>query len=451
MNRRRALDDISRGLDGRRLVWFGTRGEDVEAIADLPELSASFSIIAPHHGRSMLDSVALEELTGVRVDLDMHDIDDEPPHAEAVDELRRRLLHTLSRRTALFTYRPSTLVSAVAFARRERCRYLGLFKDHQAAFEHKPWVETEVAQLGVAHIPWTYISDEEQLVTLQFLDEGPVMLRRSRSSGGVGLLRLDDGSLLAESWPQEDEAYVSVAPFIDAALPVNVSAVIWHDGITIHPASVQLIGIPSLTGRPFGYCGNDFGAVTDLEREQVEAIEAAVMRIGRWLGSHGYRGAFGVDFLVTPEGVPLFTEVNARFQGSTHASGQIAVASDESGLMLDHLAALLGLDAPSSRGLWEQAHDIARFAHFVVHWLGGTAERIDARPLVAALRAMPATRRIDIVTPNGLLTNPGATVARVTVQDRVTATGFDLASRWETVVRDAMATAVSTDLRGSPR
>lgn len=451
MNRRLAREDISRALDGRRLVWFGTRGEDIEAIADLPELSASYSIIAPHHGRSMLDSVALEELTGVRVDLDMHDIDEEPPHAEAVDELRRGLLRTLSRRTALFTYRPSTLVSAVAFARQERCRYLGLFKDHQAAFEHKPWVETHVAKLGIPHIPWTYVSDEEQLDTLRFLDAGPVMLRRSRLSGGVGLLRLDDGTRLAESWPEQDEAFVSVAPFIDAALPVNVSAVIWHDGITMHPASVQLIGIPSLTNRPFGYCGNDFGAITDLDREQVDAIEAAVRRIGGWLARHGYRGVFGADFLVTPEGVPLFTEVNARFQGSTHAAGQIAVASDESGLVLDHLAAFLDLDAPPSRSLWDQACDAGRIAHFVVHSLAAVPERIDVRPLVAALGAEPATSRIDLVTSQRLLTNPGATVVRVTVRDRITTTGFDLSERWDTLVRGAMTHTVPTEVRGSPR
>jgi hypothetical protein len=451
VTRETARRRISDALEGRRLIYFGTRGEDAEAIADLPELVASFGIIARHKKRSSITGVSLEQLTGVRVDLDAHDID-EDPHAEGIDELRRMLLRTLSRPTALFTYRPSTFVSAVTFARKDKCRYIGMFKDHQAAFEHKPWVETQVAALGIAHIPWTYVSDEEQLDTLRFLEEGPAMLRRSRTSGGVGLARLDEPGQLQRLWPEQDEAYVSVAPYIDAAMPINVAAVVWENDVTLHPASLQLIGVPSLTGRPFGYCGNDFGAIGDLERERVDEIEVAVRRIGRWLGTHGYRGAFGVDFLIDQRGVPLFTEVNARFQGSTHASCQISLEEGESCVMLDHLAALLGLEAPGSRPLWEQARNIGRFAHFVVHAPNPDPERLDVGSLVDTLHRETATSRIDIVARPDVVTHPGAAIARVTVRDRLTRTGFDLADPWDGLVRSAPARAVpQADMGGSGR
>ncbi|MDQ1710821.1 MAG: hypothetical protein QOE45_271 [Frankiaceae bacterium] len=434
MNRAELRRTISERLAGRQLVWFGTRGDDVEPAAELPELSASFSVIASYGGRPSVRSLALEDISATRVDLDAHDIDEEPRDGPA-GELRRAILRTLARPSVVFTYRPSRFLSAICFARQDRCEYLGLFKDHQTAFEHKPWVETEIGRLGVPHIPWTYVADEEQLETLPFLRSGPVMLRRSRTSGGTGLVRVDDEDQVRELWPEQDEAYVSVAPFIDGGVPVNVGAVAWHDGITVHPASVQLIGIPGCSTRPFGYCGNDFGAVAELSDDVLDGIEETTVVVGRWLRRHGYLGAYGVDCLVAG-GVPLFTEVNPRFQGSTHASCQLSVEAEESCLVLEHIAALMGMDAPRARPLREQARDAGELSHLVVHWTGAAPGSVDPAPLAERAVREPHACRIDVLTRPELCTLPGATVARITIRDRLTTTGFDLTPTWRGLVDD---------------
>ena len=134
-------------------------------------------------------------------------------------EFRRSLLHALSRPSAVITYRPSLMLSAVCFARQDTAEYLGMAKDHQSAFEHKPWVESAVRRLGVPGIGWRYVADEEQLTSLHLVDDGPVVLRRSRSSGGTGVFRVDDPNDVARLWPDENEAFVSVAPYIVAACP----------------------------------------------------------------------------------------------------------------------------------------------------------------------------------------------------------------------------------------
>lgn len=41
-----ALSGVRSALGGRKLVWFGIRGEDGEALLPLSELQASFSVIA---------------------------------------------------------------------------------------------------------------------------------------------------------------------------------------------------------------------------------------------------------------------------------------------------------------------------------------------------------------------------------------------------------------------
>lgn len=425
-------DEISSRLDGRRLIWFGTRGDDIESAAELEELHSVFSILSPHRRRHSLKSVSLEQLTGVRVDLDTYDLDDEP-NREAFAEFRQLALHAMSSRNAVFTYRPSVLVSSLAFSRRDRTLYLGLFKDFQSAFEHKPWVESSLAELGVAAIPWLYIANEEQVRCRTELDSGSVMLRRSRSTGGTGLYRVNTMAELRALWPEQHEAYVSVAPYLEGGLPINVSGVVWHNGVTLHPMSIQLIGIEGCTTRPFGFCGNDFASARDLDSDVIDAVQQATLTIGEWMGRHGYRGAFGVDFLLH-EGLPLFTEINPRFQGSTHLSCEIALDMDESCLVLDHLGAHLGMDAPKTLGL-RDFFATSDVSHLVQHWTGSAAMRLDGSASVDRLRSsgLPV-RRTDVIATVDSITDPGGTVARATFNGPITVTGFEL----NKAVRDAL-------------
>ena len=432
VNRTRLLRDLSSVLGATRLVWFGTRGEDVESVTELPQFAASYSITGAYGRRGSVEALALEDLTGIRVDLDAFELDDELA-TESVHELRRTLLRFLARPTTLFTYRPSTFISAICFARRDQCNYLGMFKDHQAAFEHKPWVESEVAQLGLPGIKWTYVADEEQLSTLRYLDKGPVILRRSRSSGGTGVSLLDSPDHLRAAWPHQPEEYVSVAPFIEGGLPLNIGGVVWHDGVTIHPASVQLIGVPELTSRMFGYCGNDFGALDILSESELARVESSTMELGRWLRRYGYRGAFGVDFL-HKDGQPLFLEINPRFQGSTHLSCQISVENDESCILLEHIAATAGLDAPESRSLCDYRAMDTKLAHFVVHSQSDHRESIDPSQLVEGVMGSPGAARCDVRVHPGLLTDPGGVIARITTRGEVTADGFELLNPWANAI-----------------
>jgi hypothetical protein len=243
---------------------------------------------------------------------------------------------------------------------------------------------------------------------------------------------------LESLWPDEDEAFVSVAPFLADTIPLNVSGVVWRDGgVTVHPVSVQLIGIESLTKRNFGYCGNDFAAVTALGEKLVEEIERSVILIGEWLGRQSYLGAFGVDFLVS-DGVALFTEVNPRFQGSTHLSTEISVELGLGCLLLEHIAAFLGIDRRQTPSLWDIARSAPPRAHLVLHSNAGAPRSLDPGAFVDAFADTGSLVRADVLTRPDLRTDPAATVARFTVDRQVTECGFDLASDISAAIDSAM-------------
>jgi hypothetical protein len=428
VRRDQLIRDVRARLAGRKLVYFGTRGWDAEGVGDVPELSAVFSIVGASDRRAHVQTLALEQLTGHRVDLDAHDIDDDLATAE-VRELRRTMLRVLHDESVVFTYRPSTFLSAVCFAR-ERATYAGLFKDHQAAFEHKPWVESSIAALGVPSIPWIYIADEDQIDATRLLADGAVMVRRSRSSGGTGLVRVDSIDDVRELWPDQAESFASVSPYLENGIPTNVGGVVWQDIVTLHPPSVQLIGIPQLTDRPFGYCGNDFGAVRGFDVDIVEKMEAGARVAGEWLRGRGYLGAFGVDFLVV-DGQPLFTEINARLQGATHLSCQLSSSKGESCIMLEHLAASLGLSGQPSAPLREQVAEAPSLSHFVYHKMELSTDSSREELLMDHVSRLPGLMRLDMALPRGVTADHGATLLRATFGTTVTSTGLSLLPEWD--------------------
>ena len=439
MNRRELVREISRRLSGRRLVWAGVRGDDAEPLTDIPEFDSSFTIIGSYEHRSSITSLAYEDLSGRRVDLETWDID-EHPDDEATQTFRRALLRRLAAPTALLTYRPSRFLSAIWFARRETCSSLGMFGGHQQAFEHKPWVETELTAAGVPTIPWTYVADEDQLRATPMMADGPIILRRSRTSGGEGIVRVDTQEELSEQWLASEERFVSVAPFLAGGIPVNIGGTVWADGVTVHYPSVQLIGIPELGRRTFGYCGNDFGAVRSLGPEIVNQLEVETRAVGRWLATKGYRGTFGIDFLIQ-EGRPLFTEVNPRFQGSTHLSSRISAERGEACLMLEHIAALLGVAAPTQPPLRSRVTELPSLSNVVIHSLFTEPQRIDPPEPVRQLARDPRVVSSDVATREEILTDPGAVVLRFTAAESVTETGFELRAPWRSLLEASGLTA----------
>lgn len=438
-DRARLLARVVEALGDRDLVWSGLRGDDVEPLRDVPQLSASYAITGVYQGRPDVKGLAYEQLTRTRIDPEIWDISDHQGE-QATVEFRRALLGALSADSALLPYRSSSFLSAIHFARQERCENLGLFGAHQSAFEHKPYVESAVGRLGIPRIPWRYIADEDQLRARDLVESGTLLLRRSRTSGGEGFVRVKSPDEIADHWPKDTESFVSVAPFIENATPVNVGATVWpsapdNDHVTVHFPSVQLIGISSCVTREFGYCGNDFGAAKELDRSTIDQIEVATKRIGEWLRGRGYLGTFGVDYLVK-DGVPLFTEVNARFQGSTRTSCRLSVDRDEACLMLEHVAAMLQLQRPAARlPLRELVDSAGEISTVAVHWTGRESASVDGTALHARLLGLLGDVQADSLVPNGIRSEPGSLVGRFNVPARMTRTGYDLDQRFSDVVQ----------------
>ncbi|MEA2326955.1 MAG: hypothetical protein QOE68_1914 [Thermoanaerobaculia bacterium] len=427
MCRRSVIDRIEDAIGHRRLVWFGTRGTDAQPLLQIRQFDGVFGLIAPLGVPSWSEDreAYLELLSGTRVDLNAYSIDaDTSTH---VRELHRRLRKTFAPGTLVIAYRPTAFLASAYYPRVEYTTYLGSFHGAQAAYEHKPWVETELSARGIATIPWKYFSEDDRTVMLEWMGGRACVLRANYSDGGVGLTLVGAGEELPATIPHYGGGFLAVAPLLDPNIPLNVSACVFRSGeVTVRHPSVQLIGISACTNRRFGYCGNDFGIAADVLGESgASELETLVRHSGKWLREQGYVGAFGVDALLYGGRICL-TEINPRFQGSSSAAASVAARIGLSDIYLDHLCAVLGLPAPEQIPLWDQAVEQAR-THFrlsqAVCYNVAAAKRMKADTIVPDV----AYGEIKAMPDAGIVVQREAMLFKIFATESITATGFDIA------------------------
>ena len=409
----RALQDR---LGARKLVWVGTRGQDGASLLELPQFSEAYSIIAPLGSVSLAVDFSLEEASGQRVDLDTYKLDDDwtPP----AQKFRSLLLNSLTEPAVVVAYRPFALLSALCYPRSDFVTYLGMFHERQATFEHKPWVESELRKIGIPVIPWRYFATEDRIqLEEQVAALGTVVLRTNRSDGGAGLTVISGRKEACAQIPQTKDGFFAAAPYLSAHIPLNINACIFRDGgVTLHPASLQLIGIKECSRRRFGYCGNDFSAIKELEGTVIAKLEAVTMMTARWLYSQGYLGAFGLDALVHNEEV-LLAEINPRFQGSSLLSARLDKSLERPDIFLCHLASYMYQPTPPFISLIDLVRHQDECSQILLHNNGERSYR-------ASFDYFSANGlEIELCPARGISIHPDATIARAIVRGRVTQDG----------------------------
>lgn len=90
------------------------------------------------------------------------------------------------------------------------------------------------------------------------------------------------------------------------------------------------------------WCGGEVGTeYPDIVLHQVQQIATVV---GSELASHGYKGIFGIDLMVTPENEVYAIEINARLTGYSHIISDMQMQDDKIPFMLLHALELGNYD-----------------------------------------------------------------------------------------------------------
>lgn len=129
------------------------------------------------------------------------------------------------------------------------------------------------------------------------------------SAGGAGSMVTHDDGALRRRFTSPSAAYL-----LSRYVPHE------HDptvlGVVVNDQDVVIAGVADQTiERGTRFCGSTYPSV--LPADLQTCLARYTLGVGRRLGSLGYRGIFGCDFVVDRNGRVTFVEVNPRKQGTT--------------------------------------------------------------------------------------------------------------------------------------
>lgn len=170
---------------------------------------------------------------------------------------------------------------------------------------------------------------------------GPTLvLQAAHGYAGNRTLRIASASDLRAAQASLRARRVRVAAWVEG-VPMTLNACATARGIAVGAPFEQVTGLPALTPYPLGSCGQRW-----VDRVRGEAAMVAIaQRLGDALIAAGYRGFFGVDFVVTADGAAYAIEVNPRLVASVAAYTQLELLAGRLPLLARHLVAWLEPEA----------------------------------------------------------------------------------------------------------
>jgi hypothetical protein len=305
-----------------------------------------------------------------------------------------------------------------------KVEYLGNSYKTYRALSDKVAVEAALQDVpGLKVIPYVQVANDasRREVLLRKLKDGPLVLRRSGLSAGIGHELIRDEQGLATSGIASIDEPISVGPYLEHFYTVGVSGCVYTDGgITQHAPRMVLSGHPSFGPSDFAWGGSDFGAAGRLSPAALETVEAAVHSVGVWLHGQGYVGYFSFQCMVNEEEC-YFLETNARFGGSSRVSVEVDDALDQPTVLLDHLMAWLGIESYETKPLVEQAAKQPPYSQILCRNWTGQPVRLKAGGIL-----LPSGFFADLAPPEGRWVDPGAILCAVRSPDSVMTTPWSL-------------------------
>ena len=217
-------------------------------------------------------------------------------------------------------YRSTEFLDKLAEEADGRLRILANPVDIKTRFDDKVSFRRRAIEVGLAVPPGDVVALGD-LGEKEFDEFGPAMIISERigSSGNQTHLIESTESLtekrdeLIEKWGSD--APVIATTFLDGPA-LGAAGVICNGKPWMSQPSVMFTGIPGCSMHRFDYAGSDYAAYRLVSEESRRKIEEATLKIGDWIACAGYRGIYGVDFIVH-RGEPYAIELNPRVLGTT--------------------------------------------------------------------------------------------------------------------------------------
>lgn len=220
------------------------------------------------------------------------------------------------------------------------------------AYENKRYFRDEFSDLiRMPEYEICYMSELDKAASYKELQQkyGSFMLQDEESSGSKGTYAIhsaDDYVEAVKLLKKYSRGRTIVVSKFEKGETTSIQVCITKYGIFNGGIQKQLIdskylGNSSLEGAN-KWCGGEVGVeYPDIVHHQTNEIASVV---GSELASHGYKGIFGVDLIITPNNEVYAIEINARLTGYSHLISDLQLQNGKIPFMLLHALELGNFD-----------------------------------------------------------------------------------------------------------
>jgi predicted ATP-grasp superfamily ATP-dependent carboligase len=301
--------------------WLGQRAHDAEGINRVLPLDFIISCSYGQDTREYFrekDVYCIEKSYKIRKDWSNEDL--KKSFQENLGKEIFKRFNSYNKEVNLLCYRSLSVLELDTKKLKHKPRIFASTENIKTHFDNKTLLHNALGKLALPRVPGqlrvlgkTNFNSLRKQFSLPFVVQFPY-----GSSGHFTFIIKKEKDLISLKETYSDQQII-VSKFIDGfSLNVNGIVITGKNSsktFCTYP-SLQIIGAAECSWYPTAFCGNDFTSTKHIDKKIIKQIEIIVKKIGEWMAGYGFRGIFGMDFVVE-NGKVYPVEINPRFQNST--------------------------------------------------------------------------------------------------------------------------------------
>lgn len=213
-------------------------------------------------------------------------------------------------------------------------------------YENKTYFPTVLDELGIKHPPTiTAKAGQASFLSIKEKFSLPFVLQFAKGFAGRETFLVTSQEEFSKAVQGKQFRDIKATKFIHGET-ITINACVNDFGVLVSNPFYQITGLPTLTPFKLGSCGQDWGFLP-IDSSVIDNIVCITEKIGTYIGSKGFRGIFGIDFVVEQSSNEVnVIEINPRLVASVPVFTELQIINNEMPLVAWHLQSF-GFEMPN--------------------------------------------------------------------------------------------------------